>query len=160
MSVDKSISLQVIKKQIADCSGLAKKHNWVFSEIDELNQRFTVSLPDYNDSRYHLEVLFDDFPEIPLYIEFIDPDTGEKGKQSLYPKGINDSFFHNYPCICNPSSRKSYKDCDAGAPHGDWKLIGWQNNPQVGQLKTLDKILSAIFYRINDPEKYEGIRMT
>lgn len=160
MSVDKSISLAVITKQIEDCKGFVDKYQWAFSEIDEEQQKFFVSMPDFNGSIYNLEIIFNDFPEIPLLIDFIDPETGEKGTKKLYPLGKGDSFFHQHlPCICNPASRKSYKDCDPGAPHGDWTMIGWQHNGQVGDLKTLDKILLAIFFRINNPEKYEGTRM-
>jgi hypothetical protein len=160
MSVDKAISLAVIKKQIADCATLADDYQWKFSDIDEENQKFIVSMPDLNGSLYHAEVIFNDFPEIPLLIDFIDPETGEKGTKKQYPLGKGDSFFHAaLPCICNPSSRKSYKECNPGPPHGDWTMIGWQNNAKVGDLKTLDKILLAIFFRINNPEKYEGSRM-
>ena len=62
-----------------------------------------------------LEVQCDNYTEWPPLLEFIDPDTKESGTKHAYPRG-NDSFFNDQlPCICNPCSRKSYKEY--GGPH-------------------------------------------
>jgi hypothetical protein len=165
MSVSTSVSLARVKRDLEECAVYAANCGWIISEIDEPNQLFTVtmksplSLRKENDQAVHetfiLEVKFDDFPEIPLLLEFIDPKTGEKGTRNAYPK-TNNSFFHRMPCICNPCSRKSYKSFNPKAPHGDWKYTGWQTNAKVGTLKTVGAILKAIYSRISDPETYAG----
>jgi hypothetical protein len=157
MSVDNSISLQRIKKELEPCFLYGSNCGWVFSDIDESNQSFNVRMqsPLLDKDYYLLEVVFNDYPEIPLLLDFIDIRSGERGKPYSYPKN-NDSFFHPFPCICNPCSRKSYKSFDEKAPHGDWQMIGWQNNTQVGTLTNLESILKTIYLRICKPETYEG----
>lgn len=165
MSVAKIISLARVKRELENCSQYAVNCGWLISEIDEPNQLFTVKMTSpigiekvqgspINEV-YLLEVKFDDYPELPLLLEFIDPKTGERGSKSAYPK-VNNSFFHDMPCICNPCSRKSYQSFDPKAPHGDWKFSGWQTNSKVGTLKSVDTILRAIYSRISDPETYVG----
>lgn len=165
MSVARSISLARVKSELENCAVYAANCGWLISEIDEPNQLFTVSMSSpltlrkENDQPVYetfiLEIRFDDFPELPLLMEFIDPKTNERGTKNAYPKS-NNSFFHPMPCICNPCSRKSYKSFTSNAPHGDWKLSGWQTNEKVGTLKTVDAILKAIYSRISDPETYAG----
>jgi hypothetical protein len=165
MSVAKSISLSRIKRELESCAEYAKNCGWLISEIDEPNQLFTVKMTSPVNLRplpsavvyeeFLLEVKFDDYPEIPLLLEFIDSRTGERGNKSAYPKG-GDSFFHPLPCICNPCSRKSYKSFNTNAPHGDWTLSGWQTNAKVGTLKSVDSILRTIYLRISNPDTYVG----
>jgi hypothetical protein len=165
MSVAKSISLARVRREMENCAEYAKNCGWVISEIDESNQVFSVKMtspinlkPPQEPTVYEefiLEVRFDDYPEIPLLLEFIDPNTGERGSKNAYPKGM-DSFFHPMPCICNPCSRKSYKSFSSDAPHGDWTLSGWQTNVQVRTLKTVDSILRTIYSRISNPSTYAG----
>lgn len=155
MSVDRTISLNRIRKELTPCFEFEEKFGWVISEIDEPNQTFTVNMiSPIDNERYIVEIKFDNYPEIPLFLEFIDYRTNEKGTKQAYPKN-KDSFFHPHPCICNPCSRKSYKAHDSTAPHGDWQLIGWQSNPKVGTLKNVRAILNAIYFRISNPVYYE-----
>lgn len=165
MSVAKSISLARVRRELENCSDYARNCGWLISEIDESNQLFTVKMTSPINLKVHpepavyeefiLEVRFDDYPEIPLLLEFIDPKTNERGSKSAYPKG-NDSFFHSMPCICNPCSRKSYKSFNNDAPHGDWTLSGWQTNQKVGTLKSVDSILRTIYLRISKLDVYGG----
>ena len=101
-----------------------------------------------------IDAKFDDYVEMPLLIEFVDPLNGQLGTKNAYPLG-NDSFFNTAALICNPCSRKAYKQFNG--PHGDWgELIGWQKNPQTGALKNIRGILQAISDRINDETQYKG----
>ncbi len=160
MSVDKGISLLTIKGEIIACENDAKRYAWVFSEINEDSQSFTVKMQssktdDTHNGQYIVEVTFDNYREIPLFLEFIDSITGAKGVKTAYPK-CTDSFFHDFPCICNPASRKSYKSFHNDAPHGDWTYSDWVTNLQTGSLRNLQAILRAIYFRITNPEIYVG----
>lgn len=156
MSVSASISLKKIKGELDRCRTYGKKCGWLISEIDESNQSFTVRMTSPIDGQvYILEVIFSDYPELPLILDFIDPDTGIKGTKHAYPKN-DDSFFHPAPCICNPCSRKSYKSFNSIGPHQDWQLSGWKENVKVATLTSVDSILNTIFARISSNEKYKG----
>ncbi len=108
-----------------------------------------------DNEKYILEVRFDNYKEWPLYLEFIDPVTGEKGTKNAYPKG-DDSFFHQHPCICNPCSRKAYADYSGVHKDADWTLAGWQQNQKTNTLVDLRSILEAIYARINNRDIYQG----
>lgn len=157
MSVAKEISVLRVKQELENCSNYGRKVGWILSEIDESNQSFTIQMSSPIDKEvYIVEITFDNYPEIPLLIDFINPKDDRMNIPGAYPKN-RDSFFHpNGPCICNPCSRKSYKEYIQSGPHGDWKMIGWQANPQIGTLKTLDVILQTIYSRISNPAIYLG----
>lgn len=158
MTVDPSISLAIVKKELEDCREDSSVYGWEISEPDESTQTFTVKMRSPLDKEeYLIEIKFDNYKEYPLLIEFINPKTGERGVKSAYPAN-NDSFFHTFPCICHPCSRKAYQQFVAGAPHpiGDWQFAGWQSNPQTGSLKNIRAILRAINSRISNPELYKG----
>ncbi len=156
MSVLKEVSLMKIRKELKDCIDYGKRIGWILSDIDESNLSYTVQMSSPIDGEvYIVEVIFDNYPEIPPLIDFVHYQTGQKNIPNAYPKN-KDSFFHpNGPCICNPCSRKSYKEFVRTGPHGDWKLIGWQKNPKVGTLISMDAILRTIYSRISNPEFYE-----
>ena len=156
MSVVKEVSFIKVRKELANCIDYGKKVGWILSEIDESGLSFTVQMTSPIDGEiYIVEVIFDNYPEIPPLIDFIQYTTGKTNIPGAYPKN-KDSFFHpNGPCICNPCSRKSYKEFVQTGPHGDWKMIGWQKNPQVGTLTSMDAILRTIYSRISNPEFYE-----
>ncbi len=156
MSVSPSISLKNVKAELDKCRDYGEKCGWLISDIDELNQTFNVTMTSPLDNEtYILEIVFSDYPELPLIMEFIDPKTGRRGVKNAYPKN-DDSFFHPAPCICNPCSRKSYKSFNSIGPHKDWQLTGWRENPKVGTLISVDSILRAIYSRINNKTKYHG----
>lgn len=161
MSVDPQISLAIIKQEIEACQEDAIRYGWEFSPIAEKMQYFTVKIKSPVDNEiYILEVKFDDYRQIPLYLEFIDPNTGEKGVKKAYPASskIHGAFFvcsSNKPCICTPASRKAYKDYLG--PHQDWtNIYGWEKHPDLGNLINLHAILLAIYSRISNVEVYSG----
>lgn len=162
MSVNPTISLKKVKEELIKLNELANKYGWLISELDESNQTFTVKMISPLDQEtYILEVNFSDYPELPLILEFIDPDTGERGTKHAYPLG-KDSFFHGAPCICNPASRMSYKEFNPNGPHQPdkhWQLAGWKKNPKVGALTTMHAIINAIYLRISDDRFYQRKRM-
>lgn len=155
MTVDPKISLAIIRKELEECQEDASRNNWIISPTDESNQLFTVKMKSpIDDQEYIIEIKFDNYKEIPMNIEFIDPTTRTKGTKNAYPsgKGRHGSFFHGLPCICHPCSRKAY----APGPHQDWTLAGWQQNPQAGSLTNIRAILLAIYSRISDEDEYGG----
>lgn len=155
MSVRKEISLERIKSELQKGRDFGDKCGWEYSEIDEEQMCFTIRMVSPVDEQlFILRIQFDDYPEIPLYLDFIDPENGNLGTKHAYPKKERDSFFHPHPCICNPSSRKAYQGF-SGGPH-NWTMIGWQGNPQTGTLKNLEAILKAIYSRISNPNYYDG----
>ncbi|MEO9475099.1 MAG: hypothetical protein ABJ004_12390 [Cyclobacteriaceae bacterium] len=162
MSVNPSISLNKVKEELVRCNEYVEKYSWLITELDESNQAFTVQMTSPLDNEtYILEVIYSDYPELPLILEFVDPETGQRGTKHAYPKGC-DSFFHGAPCICNPASRKSYKEFNPSGPHKpdkDWQLAGWKKHPKVGTLTTIDSILKAIYLRISDDRFYQRKRM-
>ena len=163
MSVDKRISIETAKNELKKCHEYCEKYGLKISEIDEDLMTFTVLMVSPIDNeKFIMEIRIDDYPQIPPLIEFVEPVTGLKGTKRAYPDNTvrsgskGDGFFHSMPCICNPSSRKSYKAYSLNAPHGDWKYDGWRNNPRTGNLKTLNRIISTIYYRISSKVYYKG----
>jgi len=155
MAVDPRTSTAIVRKELEDCQNDALRNHWEISRIDEQNQIFTVKMKSPIDNEdYIIEMKFDNYKQLPLYIEFIDPKTGERGTKNAYPasKGKFGVFFHGFPCICHPCSRKAYTP----GPHGDWALTGWQQNPQIGLLTNIRAILLAIYSRISNEEEYGG----
>lgn len=156
MSVNVSISVNKILQELDRCRDYGDKCGWLISEIDESSQTFTVTMVSPIDQeKYILEVVFSDYPELPLILDFIDPKTGARGTKTAFPKN-DDSFFHPAPCICNPCSRKSYKSFNSSGPHQDWQMIGWKENSKVATLKSVDSILRAVYSRISNKRKYHG----
>lgn len=154
MAVDKGISLGQVKAELQACASDLRRFGWEISAIDEDNQTFSVKMSSRIDSEiYIVQFRFDDYREIPLYIEFIDPQTNQPGTKNAYPSST-DSFFHTNPVICHPCSRKAYKVF--GGPHEDWSLTGWESNPKTGALKNIRAISTAIHTRINDSSIYKG----
>jgi len=160
LAVDPRTTLQIVKQEIADCGNDASRWGWIFSEIDEEKQRFTVRMKSPIDqNEFIIEIKFDQYKSQPLFIEFIEPSTGNRGTLKAYPRSLGKAggFFHNNPCICHPCSRKAYRvEERPQAPHSDWNMSGWQQNPKVGSLTNLRAILQAIYIRISDPECYGG----
>jgi hypothetical protein len=163
MTVDRRISLTTVQQELEACKEDAELNHWEISPIDIDNQLFTVKMKSPIDQEeYNIEIQFDNYNEIPLLIEFIEPAIepakGQKGTQKAYPLGKGDSFFHQTgPCICHPCSRKCYKG-HAGLHKDDWgsTMTGWMSNPQVNSLTNIRSILSAIYSRVSNRDKYGG----
>jgi hypothetical protein len=156
MTVDQRTSLSIVNLELDACKEDAALYNWEISPIDEQNQTFTVKMKSPRDQQeYIIEVKFDNYKEAPLYIEFIDPITKQRGIRNAYPFKQGDNFFNTTgPCICHPCSRKCYGE-HAGL-HRDWTQAGWQRNAQVSSLTNIDAILLAIYSRISSENKYDG----
>lgn len=161
--MEASISLKVVKSELESCLEYAKKCGWLISDIDESNLSFNVEMTSPLDGEvYILNVVFSDYPELPLILDFIDPETKKIGSRNAFPDS-KDSFFHkrNPPFICSPCSRKAYGSYSDGVngPHREWAMIGWRNTKQTGGLIDIPNILRAIFSRISDEKKYNKKRM-
>lgn len=154
MSVSKEISIDTVEEELKKCQIHAERFGWVISDIDleQLVFRVQIKSPVDNEE-YLLEIKFDNYPEWPLCIEFIDPTSGRGGIKSAYPagKGKAGSFFHGNACICHPSNRLAYINL-----HREWNLSGWKQNSKVTSLTNLEAILLAIYHRIDNAEFYAG----
>ena len=156
MTVDPAVSIVVVKKELEECGQDSFTYGWEVSNPNEAEQIVLVRMKSPVDAeQYVIELKFDNYKEYPLLIEFIDPRTGERGVKRAYPANT-DGFFHQFPCICHPCSRKAYAQYVGGAPHPDWTLAGWQTNQGTGSLKNIRAILRAINSRISNPEFYKG----
>lgn len=145
------ISLLTVQAELMNCREDAEIYRWAISSIDEVAQRFSVTMTAPKDSQvFVVSVQFDDYPAQPLLIDFIDPATGVTGTKNAYPKS-NDSFFHGQRVICHPCSRKSYSGYSG--LHADWPLHNWKAN--AGALTHIPAILDAIYSRISN-QYYDG----
>jgi hypothetical protein len=157
MSVDPRTSICIVRKELQNCQEDSQRIGWEISEINEETQIFTVKMKSPIDNeQYIIEFRFDNYKEWPLLIEFIDAKTEQKGTKIAYPAPCKKfgGFFHEKPCICHPCSRKAYKDYTD--LHKDWDMSGWQQNLGCGDLKNIQSILRAIYFRISNPEVYNG----
>jgi len=158
MAVDRAISINLVRSELKSCEKDALRFGWDIFAVREEDLSFGIKMISPMDGEiYLIEIQFDNYKEWPFYIEFVDPLDGKMGTKNAYPSGKNDSFFnfHNgMPLICHPSSRKAYSDLQG--PHGDWKLIDWENNSKTGALRNIHAILLAIYERISQSEIYKG----
>ncbi len=155
MTIDRSISLAIARKELSDCIPYAGRYNWEISPINEKEMSFNVRMRSPLDNElYIVKIAFDDYRQKPLLIEFLDPDTGKIGSPRSYPRSTRDSFFHSMPCIFHPCSRKAYYVFSGInrylTPHY------WEKDPEIGPLKTIKGVLLAISSRISDAEHYGG----
>lgn len=149
-------SIVTIEAEIDECKPDCRRYGWEISEINSTDLTFTVRMTSPLDKEVFLiKIEFKNYPEWPLLIEFIDPDTKEVGTKRAYPLSKKyGNFFHTFPCICHPASRKAYSGYTN--VHPDWTLSSWKQNAQVGSLVNLKAILEAIYFRINNDEVYAG----
>jgi hypothetical protein len=159
MAVDVEISRQHVRDELDLVKELAAAQKWEIAP-NYAGLVVTVTMFAHDDDRYIVEFRCDNYKEMPPFIEFIDPDTGERGTRHAYPKG-NDSFFHDSgPCICAPFSRKAYKAIVATGPHGDWNFGDWQistaNGVQWSNASKIGDMLGLIYRRISRPDLYKG----
>ncbi|GAA4459319.1 hypothetical protein GCM10023189_32850 [Nibrella saemangeumensis] len=155
MSVIPAISIATIRQELQACEEDAEQFGWVISSIDENDLSFTVRITSPIDEEvYILYFKFDNYPELPPLLDFIDPVSGEMGIRRAYPLTKDGNFFHTHPIICHPCSRKSYGGFSG--VHADWNLTGWKNNAYTGSLQTVQAVLQAINARIVYKTYYHG----
>ncbi|RZL00897.1 MAG: hypothetical protein EOO89_30320 [Pedobacter sp.] len=147
------ISQATVEQEIEDAKEYSELYHWIISPIDTEKQKFTVLLQSPIDQeKYLLEFGFDDYPEKPYLIDFIHPESGERGLAKCFPKSY-DSFFHQQILvICHPCSRKAYQGYSN--LHSDWNMTGWQK--LAGGMTSLKYILDAIYGRISNKIIYHG----
>jgi hypothetical protein len=155
MSVAKPISLATVERQLLDCDEDVRQYGWVISPINEDNLSFTVKMTSPIDNEvFELYFQFDNYPEWPPLLDFIDPVSGVVGTKRAYPITKDGTFFHNHPIICNPCSRKSYSG--HSGLHSEWSMVSWQSNRNTGSLTSIKAILQAISIRITISKYYNG----
>jgi len=154
MAVDRAVSRSIIEFELDKCREYADKYGWEISPLDENALSFNVKLTSPIDKEsFIVSFRCDNYRELPPYIDFIDPNSGQSGLKKSYPLS-SDGFCHQNALICHPCSRKAYRDLNG--PHGDWRLVDWERNPKTGALKSIPAILLAIYERISQPGVYRG----
>ena len=155
MSVLREISIQTVKLELNECVSNSDDYGWEISPVDEGVLSFIVKMRSTIDNEpYHVSFHFDNYPEYPLLIDFLDPVNGNIGTRRAYPL-TEQGFFHSTgPTICHPASRKAYRGYQG--IHNEWDFVGWQKNPNVGGLTNINAILQAVYFRINDQRLYRG----
>lgn len=152
MSVLPEISLDHIERELEEASSFLSKTSIEIDtsmlNVDNLVFRASFTAPK-DDELYIAEFECDNYREIPPYVEFINPETGERGTKNSYP-----NVFHGNPCICARFNRKTYSsNADI---HSDWKYGDWQKEDAINHLGgMLSHIYNALRSRMNNRE-YNG----
>ena len=160
MAVHPDVSRQYVRREMCLVDELADIYGWeVCSDYDGLI--VIVRMQAHTGDRFIVEARCDHYKEMPPYIEFTDPVSGEKGIRRAYPRPKSDSFFHRSgPCICAPFNRKAYKSVVATGPHGDWDPSDWMNSTAGGvrwsNYSTLGDMFGLIQTRLSRPDLYGG----
>jgi hypothetical protein len=159
MAVDVATSREVVRAELGAVRALAVLHRWGIVP-DVSGTRFTATMYAHTGDLYIVEFCCDDYKEVPPLIEFIDPETGERGTTHAYPRSIDSLFHTSGPCVCAPFSRKAYRaHCETG-PHTDWSYSSWTtskvNNCEWSNFSTLGDMLGLIQTRLARPDLYRG----
>jgi hypothetical protein len=151
-----------MREELLLAHDLASSFGW---ELNPDYEALTVvaKMLAHTGDPFVLEIRCDNYKEIPPLIEFIDPDSGERGSRRAYPQAVG-SFFHTSgPCICAPFNRKAYQAFVPGAPHGDWSPADWMTSTANGvtwsNFSKLGDMLGLVYRHLSRPELYQG-RMT
>jgi hypothetical protein len=160
MAVDPDISGARMREELSAARSLARSFRWgLIPNFAELT--LLAAMYAYNDDLYIVTMRFDNYREIPPWIDFIDPETGIVGSVHAYPR-THDSFSHDGgPCLCAPVNRKAYQSpTTPNAPHGDWAMANWATSTANGvnwaNYSTIGDILNLIQRRLLTPETYLG----
>lgn len=138
---------------------LGTLHKWeVTADYDRLIVGATLRA--HNNDLFVIEILCDNYKEIPPFFEFIEPESGVRGTKRAYPKTMDSLFHESGPCICAPFNRKAYKAVEPSAPHGDWQFSDWMTSTANGvrwsNYSTLADMLGLIQTRLSRPDLYRG----
>lgn len=159
MAVCRDVSLHHILRELPRVEELAGIYGWKVS-MNRDALIVEVRMQAHTGDQFAVEAQCDDYKQIPPFIEFIDPDSGERGTRRAYPKGP-DTFFHDSgPCICAPFNRKAYASETQPGLHGEWNLSGWMDSTEQGvkwsNHSTLAGIFGMIQARLIRPSQYAG----
>lgn len=154
MAVQPDISLAHVRKELKEGRDLID--DWGLdldtSMLAEDDLRFRVSGRASDGELYIVEFRCDDYREIPPFVEFIDPESGEAGITRAYPKGV----FHKKPCVCARFNRKSY--AEHTGLHSGWEYGNWGQEAATNHLGgMIAHIFRAIEGRMQG-RSYQGRR--
>jgi len=158
MTVAHEISVRIVEEEYRRARRIGQGFGWKFSDLDPSVPSFTVQvLSSIDRQSYVLEFACDNYKEWPPYIEFIHPETGERGTKRCYPLDSapeGGAMFHLTPCICFPCSRKAYGRWQG--PHPDWndRIENWV--AMSGAITTLADMILMVHSRINMENSYHG----
>lgn len=154
MAVDPLISKAYLDEDLAGAREIAEEMGWRLSRLSDLVIRAEMTrtaIDRLPEEIYVFEFRFEDFKEMPPFIDAIHFQTGHKNVSSAYPHGH--SYFHGNNVICAPWNRGAYQD--HGGPHSDWPYSGWQQGSE-GKI-SIGPMLHELHMAIYDPS-YQGRR--
>lgn len=143
----------IVEKELQSLKRYAENKGF---EIVTLNSLAFVAknLPAKGGDRYSLTVECDDYPIKPPIFRWCNAETLELESTTDVPKG-NGGYFHSSKTPCAPWNRNSYKQFQGNAPHSDWEMAGWQNNPKTGQCITIPRMILKMCAELQS-ERYQG----
>jgi hypothetical protein len=138
MSVLNDVSRAHVEDELKEAEPWGLLHGWNHSWEPEGLLLRTEMLSKVDRQKFVIEFTFANYREFPPYIEFLHPDTNERGTHRCYPKGGR-GYFHGNPVICAPWNRKAY--AAHGGPHSDWVMSQWAayraNHSKLGDILAL-----------------------
>lgn len=151
MAVAPAVVRAIVEAELECVRPWVETHGWDPGWEPE-TLRLRVSMTSQVDhERYDIEFALDDYRELPPFIEFVKPSTGERGTPACYPKGGR-GYFHGQPVVCAPWNQKAY--AVHGGPHQDWAMRQWTTyRPNHS---TLPDILVLLQDLLNDKDTYAG----
>ena len=142
----------ILDKEIRALEKFAQIKGFDVVRIDPLH--FVAKNLDSRDGqKYALHVQCDDYPVLPPVFTWCDPNTLELENPRNLPVG-KQGYFHDSGTPCAPWNRNSYKEFRTNAPHGDWKMVGWQTNPNTGQCTNLGRMFAKLCNELKS-ERYQ-----
>lgn len=121
MAVLIQISLDHVRRELDEAGDLIQSMGLKVDDsmLSEHDLRFRISGRSRSDDElYVVEFQCDDYRELPPFVEFVDPKTGQLGTRRAYP-----NVFHGHPCICARFNRKAYTGYSG--LHSDWAFGDW-----------------------------------
>ncbi|MCA9456988.1 MAG: hypothetical protein KC587_10015 [Nitrospira sp.] len=143
----------IVEKELQSLKKYAENKGF---EIFNLNSLTFVAknLCAKGGDRYSLIVECDDYPNLPPIFRWCNGETLEFEGIKDVPKG-DGGYFHSSRTPCAPWNRNSYKQFQGNGPHGDWQMVGWQNNPKTGQCTTIPRMILKMCAELQS-ERYKG----
>lgn len=148
-----SQSALILKKELAALRQYASSKGFEVVELDDISF-VAKNLPARDGEHFSLHVTCDDYNIKPPIFRWCNPDSLELENPKDIPKGQG-GYFHGSGTPCAPWNRNSYKQFRANAPHEDWDMYGWQNNPKTGQCITIPRMVVKICAELQS-ERYQG----
>jgi hypothetical protein len=160
MAVDPALSRAIMKVEVEAALELASAFGWILCpDYETLTLR--VGMRAHNGDPYVVDVVLENYRELPAAYDFVDLKTGSVGTPAAYPQSADTFFNPTGPCICAPFNLKAYKrPGQRTGLHTDWTIGEWQNSKAQGfawgSFSTIAGALTLIQTRLDRPLQYLG----